>query len=147
LQSEWKVHGVPWNPGATGRKDGEQERGKWLLSMSVRTRQEAFLRLYTALRNDDQIRQPKFWVYKVARNIAINAAQQGALQSAFSETLEATVATANANVLPRSTGVQEHWSHSGAPNPRPSTNKVHWNTITIRSWRRDYPNRPRQRGG
>src|ERR1700733_4741002 len=59
--------------------------------------QEAFLRLYSALRDGDQIRQPKFWVYKVARHMAINAARRGVPQSAFSDTLAATVASPDLN--------------------------------------------------
>jgi RNA polymerase sigma-70 factor, ECF subfamily len=55
--------------------------------------QEAFLRLYSALRDGVQIRQPKFWVYKVARRIAINAARRGVNQPTFSEALAATVAS------------------------------------------------------
>jgi RNA polymerase sigma-70 factor (ECF subfamily) len=59
--------------------------------------QEAFLRLYSALRDGDEIRQPKFWVYKVARHVAINSARRGVAQSAFSETLAATVASPELN--------------------------------------------------
>jgi RNA polymerase sigma-70 factor (ECF subfamily) len=56
--------------------------------------QEAFLRLYSALRNGEEIPQPKAWVYRVARNVAINSMKRGAGESAFSEALEATVASA-----------------------------------------------------
>jgi RNA polymerase sigma-70 factor (ECF subfamily) len=59
--------------------------------------QDAFLRLYTALRNGEEIRQPRNWVYSVARNIALNAAKRDAVHSAFSEALEATVASAESS--------------------------------------------------
>jgi RNA polymerase sigma-70 factor (ECF subfamily) len=59
--------------------------------------QDAFLRLYTALRDGEEIRQPRSWVYRVARNLAINAARRGAAYSAFSEALEATVASAESS--------------------------------------------------
>jgi RNA polymerase sigma-70 factor (ECF subfamily) len=55
--------------------------------------QEAFLRLYSAWRDGQRIEQPKAWVYKVARNIAINAAKRGVEQSVFSEAVAATIAS------------------------------------------------------
>jgi RNA polymerase sigma-70 factor (ECF subfamily) len=117
LQSKWEVHGIPWKPEATGRMDGEQQRQqvaalyvsshegvvRYLVAAGFsahtaeESAQEAFLRLYSALRDGDQIRQPKFWVYKVARHIAINAARRGVPQSAFSDTLAATVASPDLN--------------------------------------------------
>jgi RNA polymerase sigma-70 factor (ECF subfamily) len=63
--------------------------------------QEAFLRLYGALRDGETIQQPKAWVYKVARNVAINTRKRGAGESAFSEALEATVASAELSVEAR----------------------------------------------
>jgi RNA polymerase sigma-70 factor (ECF subfamily) len=59
--------------------------------------QEAFLRLYTALLDGEEIRQPKNWVYTVARNIALNAMNRSSGHSAFSEALEATIASAESN--------------------------------------------------
>lgn len=59
--------------------------------------QEAFLRLYTALRDGDEIGQPRNWVYSVARNIALNAVKRDSAHSAFSAALEATVASAESN--------------------------------------------------
>jgi RNA polymerase sigma-70 factor (ECF subfamily) len=59
--------------------------------------QEAFLRLYSALRNGEEIQQPKAWVYRVARNIGINSMKRGAGESAFSQALEATVASAESS--------------------------------------------------
>ena len=55
--------------------------------------QEAFLRLYTALQDGEEIRNPRNWVYSVARNIALNAINRGSGQSTFSEALEATIAS------------------------------------------------------
>jgi RNA polymerase sigma-70 factor (ECF subfamily) len=55
--------------------------------------QEAFLRLYTALRDGEEIRQPKNWVYSVARNFALNAITRNSGQSEFSQALEATIAS------------------------------------------------------
>jgi RNA polymerase sigma-70 factor, ECF subfamily len=54
--------------------------------------QEAFLRLYTALQNGEQIRQPGSWVYTVARNVALNSLRRGSGHSAFSDALESTIA-------------------------------------------------------
>jgi RNA polymerase sigma-70 factor (ECF subfamily) len=57
--------------------------------------QEAFLKLYCELRNGEEIRQPKLWVYRVARNIALNTVKRDAMtRSAFSDALEAIVASA-----------------------------------------------------
>src|SRR5271170_4384358 len=50
--------------------------------------QEAFLRLYIALRDGEEIRQARAWVYKVARNIAINTGRRDAAKSSFSEAME-----------------------------------------------------------
>jgi RNA polymerase sigma-70 factor (ECF subfamily) len=55
--------------------------------------QEAFLRLYSAWRDGQQIDQPRAWVYKVAHNIAISTARRNVSQSAFSEALAATIAS------------------------------------------------------
>jgi DNA-directed RNA polymerase specialized sigma24 family protein len=55
--------------------------------------QEAFLRLYTAWRDGQRIEQPKAWVYRVARNIAINVAKLGAERSVFSGAVAATIAS------------------------------------------------------
>jgi RNA polymerase sigma-70 factor (ECF subfamily) len=55
--------------------------------------QEAFLRLYKARRDGQEIREPRLWVYRAARNLALNAVKRDASkQSAFSEALEATIA-------------------------------------------------------
>ena len=57
--------------------------------------QEAFLRLYTGRRDGEQIREPGLWVYRVARNIALNTVRRSALtRSALFEALEATIASA-----------------------------------------------------
>jgi RNA polymerase sigma-70 factor (ECF subfamily) len=60
--------------------------------------QEAFLRLYTARRDGEQIREPGLWVYRVARNIALNTIKRSALtRSALFEALEATIASAESS--------------------------------------------------
>ncbi len=59
--------------------------------------QDAFLRLYTALRDGEEIRQPRNWVYSVARNIALNSVKRAAAHSAFSEALAATIASAGSS--------------------------------------------------
>jgi RNA polymerase sigma-70 factor (ECF subfamily) len=51
--------------------------------------QDAFLRFYTALRDGEEIEQPRAWVYKVARNLAINTAKRDAKYSALTAALEA----------------------------------------------------------
>lgn len=56
--------------------------------------QEAFLRLYSARRNGEEIREPQLWVYRVARNLALNSLKRGAAKrAAFSEAFEATTAS------------------------------------------------------
>jgi RNA polymerase sigma-70 factor (ECF subfamily) len=59
--------------------------------------QDAFLRLYSELRDGKAIEQPRIWVYRVARNLAINAVKRGAAQRPFSDVLEATIASAGAS--------------------------------------------------
>jgi|SRR5579871_5396723 len=61
--------------------------------------QEAFLRLYIALRDGIAIQQPKSWVYRVAHNIAMNTARRNGAQTAFSEGMEATIASAEASAV------------------------------------------------
>ena len=57
--------------------------------------QEAFLRLYTSRRDGQEIREPRLWVYRVARNLALNTVKRTAsTHSAFSEALEATLPVA-----------------------------------------------------
>jgi len=55
--------------------------------------QEAFLRLYSALRDGQEIGHPKLWLYKVARNAAINVVKRNGIQSPFSEALEAVMSS------------------------------------------------------
>jgi RNA polymerase sigma-70 factor (ECF subfamily) len=59
--------------------------------------QDAFLRLYTALRDGEEIQQPRSWVYRVAHNLAVTTAKRGARYSVFSEALEATVISAESS--------------------------------------------------
>jgi RNA polymerase sigma-70 factor (ECF subfamily) len=63
--------------------------------------QEAFLRLYTALRDGEEIPQSRAWVYRVARNIALNTVKHESAESPFSEALEATMASAEASAEDR----------------------------------------------
>ena len=54
--------------------------------------QEAFLRLYTAKRDREEIREPRLWVYRVARNVALNTFKRSATtRSVLFEALEATL--------------------------------------------------------
>ena len=59
--------------------------------------QEAFLRLYTGLRDGEEIQQPRSWVYRVAHNLAISTAKRGARYAVFSEALEATAISTDSN--------------------------------------------------
>jgi RNA polymerase sigma-70 factor (ECF subfamily) len=73
--------------------------------------QEAYLRLYTALRDGEEIRQPRLWVYRVARNVALNVLRREAsTRSAFSEALEATLASGEASV--EKTLIEREWMES-----------------------------------
>ena len=69
--------------------------------------QDAFLRLYTALRDGEEIRQPRNWVYTVARNIALNAVRRDSAHSEFSEALEDTVASAESSAEARL--IEKEW--------------------------------------
>jgi RNA polymerase sigma-70 factor (ECF subfamily) len=73
--------------------------------------QESFLRLYSARRNGEEIREPRLWVYRVARNIALNALKRGAAtRTAFSEALEATVASGEPSA--EATMIEREWMES-----------------------------------
>ncbi len=52
------------------------------------TAQDAFLRLYTELRDGKEILQPRVWVYRVAHNLAINAAKRDGARSADPHAME-----------------------------------------------------------
>ncbi len=69
--------------------------------------QEAFLRFYSALRKGEQIREPRSWVFKVARNIALNSARKNAAQSAFSEALVETIASIESSAETRL--IEKEW--------------------------------------
>jgi RNA polymerase sigma-70 factor (ECF subfamily) len=60
--------------------------------------QEAFLRLYQARRDGEEIEQPRSWVYRVARNVAFNSLRNGKRHSGFSEALEDAIADGRASV-------------------------------------------------
>jgi RNA polymerase sigma-70 factor (ECF subfamily) len=55
--------------------------------------QEAFLRLYTALRAGKSIEHPKAWVYRVAHNLAVDMAGSASREIALSDALVATLAS------------------------------------------------------
>lgn len=57
--------------------------------------QEAFFRLYKARRSGQEILQPRSWVYRVARNVALNSVRRGRNDSVFSEALESALASAD----------------------------------------------------
>jgi RNA polymerase sigma-70 factor (ECF subfamily) len=59
--------------------------------------QDAFIRLYTTLRDGEEIRKPRNWVYKVAHNVALNAVRRNSAHSAFDEAMEATIASAESS--------------------------------------------------
>ena len=63
--------------------------------------QEAFFRLYKARRDGEEIQQPRSWVYRVARNVAFNSLRRGQGHSAFSEALEAAIASAESSAEQR----------------------------------------------
>jgi RNA polymerase sigma-70 factor (ECF subfamily) len=63
--------------------------------------QEAFFRLYKARQNGEQIQQPRSWVYRVARNVALNSLRSSKNHSAFSEALEASIASAESSAEQR----------------------------------------------
>ena len=55
--------------------------------------QEAFLRLYIALREGKTIEHPKAWVYRVAHNLAFDAAVCFSREAVLSDALVATLAS------------------------------------------------------
>jgi RNA polymerase sigma-70 factor, ECF subfamily len=63
--------------------------------------QEAFLRLYKAQRRGEDIQQPRSWVYRVARNVALNSRRSSKTHSAFSEALEDAIASSESNAEER----------------------------------------------
>jgi RNA polymerase sigma-70 factor (ECF subfamily) len=58
--------------------------------------QEAFLRLYAALRNGSVIDNPRAWVYRVAHNLAVDALGYEAREFDLGDMLE-TAASSNGN--------------------------------------------------
>jgi RNA polymerase sigma-70 factor (ECF subfamily) len=73
--------------------------------------QEAFLRLYTELRDGEQNRQPKLWVYRVARNIALNRVKRDAItRSTLSDDLIDTVASGESSA--EETMIEREWKES-----------------------------------
>jgi len=55
--------------------------------------QEAFLRLYIALREGKTIEHPKAWVYRVAHNLAFDTAMYSSREAVLSDALVATLAS------------------------------------------------------
>jgi RNA polymerase sigma-70 factor (ECF subfamily) len=59
--------------------------------------QEVFLRLYTALRKGEDIRNPRGWVFRVAHNYGLKVRERQASEEPFHPDLEAVLTTAAAN--------------------------------------------------
>jgi RNA polymerase sigma-70 factor (ECF subfamily) len=60
--------------------------------------QEAFLRLYAALRNGSKIDTPRAWVYRVAHNLAVDALGRDARESDGLDAVLETAASSNGNI-------------------------------------------------
>ena len=63
--------------------------------------QEAFFRLYKARREGDKIQNPRSWVYRVARNVAFNSLRRAKSHTAFTEALEAAIASTESSAEAR----------------------------------------------
>jgi RNA polymerase sigma-70 factor, ECF subfamily len=63
--------------------------------------QDAFLRLYEALRGGARVDEPRSWVYRVAHNMAMNGVKRWSRQSPFSEALAAAAASQEQNAEER----------------------------------------------
>jgi RNA polymerase sigma-70 factor (ECF subfamily) len=59
--------------------------------------QEAFLRLYVALRNGTDIHTPKGWIYRVAHNLAVDRRLRERRYTAMSDPVASTLATLENN--------------------------------------------------
>lgn len=59
--------------------------------------QEAFLRLYTALRGGEEIQNRRAWVFRVAHNVGIRAHDRESRDRMFDEDLEERLADPNSN--------------------------------------------------
>ena len=59
--------------------------------------QEAFLRLYAALRSGSKIETPRAWVYRVAHNLAVDALGYQARESDSLDAVLETAASSNGN--------------------------------------------------
>lgn len=59
--------------------------------------QEAFLRLYAALRDGAGIHSPKAWIYRVAHNLAVDSLLRERRHSAISDAVESALATLENN--------------------------------------------------
>jgi len=54
--------------------------------------QEAFLRLYAALRNGEDVTSPRGWLFRVAHNLAVDVLKRRRPEGALSEAVAATAA-------------------------------------------------------
>ena len=61
--------------------------------MAAEAAQEAFLRLYQARSGGEQIREPQLWVYRVARNAALNSIRVLRRQTMLPDAWESTLAS------------------------------------------------------
>jgi RNA polymerase sigma-70 factor (ECF subfamily) len=115
---KWKAQRNSGQPDLIGRMAGERHRRevaalytaaregvvRYLMAIGFdmeaaeEATQDAFLRLYTALRDGEEIQQPSSWVYRVAHNLAITTAKRGARYSALSDVLEGTVLSGESSV-------------------------------------------------
>jgi RNA polymerase sigma-70 factor (ECF subfamily) len=71
--------------------------------MAAEAVQDAFLRLYQAWRKGEEIREPRAWVYRVARNAALNSIRSQrrltALPDEWESLLASSEASAEANAI------------------------------------------------
>jgi RNA polymerase sigma-70 factor (ECF subfamily) len=51
--------------------------------------QEVFLRLYTTLKRNEEVRNPKAWIFRVAHNLGLKLRARESMQRAFDPELEA----------------------------------------------------------
>ena len=69
--------------------------------------QDAFLRLYSNLRDGVDIRDPKSWVYRVAHNLGMDSLGRNTRESPYTEAILATVASMGKN--PEQELMEKEW--------------------------------------
>jgi len=69
--------------------------------------QDAFLRLYVALRDGAAIEDPKAWVYRVARNAGVDSLDRAGRESPYSAAINQTIASLAKN--PEQELIEKEW--------------------------------------